>query len=83
MTNANNTTLYTGVTNNLRRRINEHKNNKGSAFTKRYKLTKLVFYESFGDINEAIKAEKKLKAGSRKQKLRLIESVNPNWNDLY
>jgi putative endonuclease len=83
MTNANNTTLYTGVTNNLQRRVWEHKNGTGSKFTSKYKITKLVFYESFTRIYDAIAAEKRVKAGSRAKKIMLIESINPEWQDLY
>jgi len=83
MTNKNNTTLYTGVTNNLQRRVWEHKNGTGSKFTSKYKITKLVFYESFTRIYDAIAAEKQVKAGSRAKKTSLIESINPEWRDLY
>jgi putative endonuclease len=83
MTNKNNTTLYTGVTNNLQRRVWEHKNGTGSKFTSKYKITKLVFYESFTRIYDAIAAEKQVKAGSRARKITLIESINPEWRDLY
>jgi len=83
MTNKNNTTLYTGVTNNLQRRVWEHKNGTGSKFTSKYKITKLVFYESFTRIYDAIAAEKQVKAGSRAKKTSLIENINPEWHDLY
>jgi putative endonuclease len=83
MTNKNNTTLYTGATNNLQRRVWEHKNGTGSKFTSKYKITKLVFYESFTRIYDAIAAEKQVKAGSRAKKTSLIESINPEWRDLY
>jgi len=83
MTNKNNTTLYTGVTNNLQRRVWEHKNGTGSKFTSKYKITKLVFYESFTRIYDAIAAEKQVKAGSRARKITLIESINPEWRYLY
>ncbi len=82
MTNVGNTVLYTGVTNNLRRRVAAHRNGTGSKFTSRYNVTKLVFYEGFGLIQDAIAAEKKIKAGSRAKKVKLIESVNPQWLDL-
>jgi len=82
MTNKNKTVIYTGVTNDLGRRINEHKNGHGSSFTKRYKLTKLVFYEPFSRIHDAIAAEKQIKAGTRAEKIELIESKNPYWKDL-
>jgi len=83
MTNKNNTTLYVGVSSNLIARIQEHKVYKyPSSFTSRYKLVKLVYYESFHSIEEAITREKQLKAGSRKKKIDLIQSLNPEWNDL-
>ena len=83
MTNHNKTVIYTGLTNNLERRIQEHKDGKGCSFTKRYSLTKLVYYESFGRIIDAIAAEKKIKSGSRAKKTALIENINPYWKDLY
>ena len=83
MTNKNNTTLYTGVTNDLQRRVYEHKNGTGCGFTKRYHLIKLVYYEMGGDIKVAIEREKQLKAGSRQDKLDLINDFNPDWKDLY
>ena len=83
MTNRNKTVLYTGVTNDLERRVWEHKNKKGGSFTKRYNINMLVYYESFGNIYDAIAAEKKIKAGSRAKKIALIESINPYWKDLY
>ncbi len=82
MTNVSNTVLYTGVTNALRRRVAEHKEGRGSAFTRRYKVHKLVFYERFVRITEAIAAEKRIKAGSRAKKIKLIEERNAEWNDL-
>ena len=83
MTNAHNTTLYTGVTNELQRRVLEHRAGKGSGFTKKYNITKLVYVESGDDINSAIAREKQLKAGSRRKKVELIESINPEWKDLF
>ena len=83
MTNRNKTVIYTGLTNDLRRRVQEHKSKRGCSFTKKYNLTKLVFYESFSRINDAIAAEKKIKSGSRAKKIELIENVNPYWKDLY
>ncbi len=82
MTNFNRTVIYTGITNNLARRVWEHKNNKGASFTSRYNVSKLVYYERFNDIYDAIAAEKKVKAGSRTKKIKLIKSMNPEWNDL-
>ena len=83
MTNYNNTTIYTGVTNNLVRRVYEHKNKIVKGFTAKYNITKLVYYEIFDDITLAIEREKQLKGGSRKQKEELINSINPAWKDLY
>jgi putative endonuclease len=82
MTNANNTVLYAGVTNNLLRRMHEHKTGEGSGFTKRYQITKLVFCERFDLPEDAIAAEKRIKAGSRAKKVALIEGQNPSWRDL-
>ena len=83
MTNRYNTTLYTGVTNNLQRRVLEHKSGKGSAFTSKYILSKLVFYEVADSPQAAITREKQIKGGSRKKKVDLIEQNNPDWIDLY
>ena len=82
MTNKNNTVLYTGVTNNLHRRVAEHKAGKGSKFTSTYKITKLVYYECGSDINAAINREKQIKGGSRQKKEALINQINPEWKDL-
>ena len=82
MTNSRHTVLYTGVTNDLLRRVEEHKNGTGSAFTKKYNVNKLVFYESGDDINIAITREKQIKAGSRQKKIDLINSMNLEWKDL-
>ena len=75
-------TLYTGVTNNLERRIFEHKNHLIEGFTKKYKITKLVYFEETSDIRVAISREKQIKGWTRKKKIALIESINPEWNDL-
>jgi putative endonuclease len=83
LTNRYNTTLYTGVTNNLKRRVYEHRSGKGGAFTSRYNLTKLVYYEVTNDVNAAIAREKQIKAGSRQKKIDLVNSMNPEWRDLY
>lgn len=83
MTNACNTVLYTGVTNNLQRRVYEHKTGSGGVFTKKYKLHKLVYYEVGDDSYNAIAREKQIKAGSRQKKIDLINSLNPEWKDLY
>jgi putative endonuclease len=82
MTNIGNTVLYTGVTNDLQRRVSEHKMGRGSAFTSRYRVHKLVFYERFVRVTDAIAAEKRIKAGSRARKIKLIEERNPAWSDL-
>ena len=83
MTNAHNTVLYTGVTNEMQRRVLDHRSGKDGGFTKKYNITKLVYFETGDDINLAIAREKQIKAGSRKKKIELIESVNPEWKDLY
>ena len=83
MSNKANTVIYTGVTSDLIPRVYQHKSKTADGFTKKYNVVKLVYYEIFEDITEAIKREKQIKAGSRKKKIELIESINPNWNDLY
>ena len=83
MTNYAHTTLYVGVTSDLSRRVWEHKNRIHDGFTKKYNLTKLVYYEIFESIEQAIMREKQLKAGSRQDKLDLINNFNKEWNDLY
>lgn len=82
MANAFNTVIYTGVTRDLEQRVNQHKDGQGSRFTKKYQVTKLVYYEQSPDIRSAIMREKQIKSGSRKQKMNLIESMNPKWKDL-
>ncbi len=83
MTNRNNTVLYTGVTNNLKRRVYEHKEKLVEGFTKKYNVTKLVYYEISRDVNSAILREKQIKGGSRAKKNMLVEGVNSEWRDLY
>jgi len=83
MTNAHNTVLYTGVTNNLQPRVFEHKSGRGSAFTNKYHIHKLVYYEVGKDVNVVIAREKQIKGGSRQKKIDLINSLNPEWKDLY
>ena len=83
MTNRNHTVLYTGVTNDLIRRVNEHKNKTGKGFTAKYNIEKLVYFEVFNDMYNAICREKQIKGGSRQDKEDLINSVNPEWNDLF
>lgn len=78
-----NGTLYTGVTNNVFRRVWEHRNNEGVSFTRKHKVHRLVWFEEHGDINRAIYREKRIKRWKRDWKLRLIETENPNWTDLY
>ena len=81
-TNYTNTVLYTGITNNLERRIAEHQSESIEGFTKRYHVTKLVFYEEFQNVTDAIGAEKKIKGWTRKKKIELIQDLNPDWKDL-
>ena len=75
-------TLYTGITNNLERRVYEHKNKLIEGFTKKYNITKLVYYEISNDVEAAIAREKQIKGWLRRKKIALIESVNPQWKDL-
>jgi len=82
-TNKINTVLYTGVTDNLIRRVYEHKEHYGSVFTRKYKIEKLLYFEMFNDINLAISREKQIKAGSRQKKLDLIINKNAQFKDLY
>jgi putative endonuclease len=83
MTNKSNMVLYVGMTHNLHRRITEHKEKMVDGFTKRYNITKLVYYEFYDDIRDAIAREKQLKAGSRQKKIDLINEMNPEWLDLF
>ena len=83
MTNAHNTVIYSGVTNNLARRVYEHKNGLGGIFTKKYNVNKLVYYEVGDNVNAALAREKQIKGGSRKKKIDLVNSVNPEWKDLF
>ena len=78
-----NGTLYTGVTSNLIKRIFEHKNDLTKGFTSKYSCKILVYYEIFEDMGNAIGREKQVKAGSRAGKIKLIESLNPEWRDMY
>ena len=82
LTNKHNTVLYTGVTNDLRRRIYEHKNQLIEGFTKRYNINKLVYFEYTTDVKTAIEREKQIKGWTRKKKNDLIETMNPEWKDL-
>ena len=81
LTNQYKTVLYTGVTSNLEKRIYQHKYEKGSKFTTKYKCNRLVYFEETDDISATIEYEKKIKAGSRSKKNKLIEKNNPNWLD--
>ncbi len=83
MTNIRNTVLYTGVTNNLKRRVLEHKTRAGGGFTKRYNVNKLIYFEVGDDVNQAIFREKQIKSWNRKRKEELINGFNPEWKDLY
>jgi putative endonuclease len=82
MTNAKHTALYTGVTNDLKKRVWEHKGKFVESFTKRYHVDMLMYYEVSEDIISAISREKQIKAGSRQKKLDLINSMNSEWRDL-
>jgi len=83
MTNKNNTVIYTGVTNDLKRRVYEHKEKLIDGFTKKYNVNKLVYFEFTNDVNSAIQREKQIKAGSRQKKIDLINSKNKEWKDLF
>jgi len=83
LANQRNGTLYTGVTSNLVKRVWEHKNDLVDGFSCKYGVHMLVYYELHASMVEAITREKQLKAGSRLKKLRLIETMNPDWEDLY
>jgi putative endonuclease len=83
MASKKNGTLYTGMTNNLMRRVEEHKNNETDGFTNKYGVHRLVYYESTNDVQTAISREKQVKKWRRQWKIYLIEQENPNWDDLY
>jgi putative endonuclease len=83
MTNKLNKVLYTGVANNLLRRVFEHREKLHKGFTERYNATKLVYFETFEDIEWAIQREKQIKSGSRQKKVDLVNAMNPEWQDLY
>jgi len=82
LTNKHHTVLYTGVTNDLQRRVYEHRSGQGGAFTSRYHVHELVYYETCSDAQATIAREKQIKGGSRQTKIDLIEGMNPQWNDL-
>jgi putative endonuclease len=78
----NSMTLYIGVTNNLARRVFQHKRSDGSGFTSRYHFERLVYFEQTADVRDAIVREKQLKGWTRRRKIELIKTINPNWLDL-
>ena len=79
---SNSGTLYVGMTNSLERRVYQHKHKVFEGFTSRYDVNRLVYFETFGDVRDAIAREKQIKHWRRSKKLELIESVNPKWEDL-
>ena len=83
MANKRNGTLYTGVTSNLVQRVQQHRERLVEGFTSRYGCKRLVYFEVYDEMMDAIAREKQIKAGSRKKKLALIEVLNPDWRDLY
>ena len=82
LTNWNNKILYVGVTNDLQRRTYEHQNKLKKAFTEKYNLNKLVYYEVYEEVEQAILREKQIKGGSRQKKNELVNGFNPKWEDL-
>ena len=83
LTNEASTVLYTGVTNDLKRRVFEHRNHVVPGFASRFNVHRLVYYEMGGDISSAMKREKAIKGGSRRRKMQLVDEFNPTWRDLY
>ena len=83
MMNKSDSVIYTGVTSNLQKRVYEHKSKLVEGFTKKYRVTKLVYYEECGNIESAILREKQIKAGSRKKKIEMVKGMNPEFRDLY
>jgi len=83
MTNLHNTVLYTGITNNILRRVHQHKQGEGGQFSRRYKMRKLVYFEIHGDVKTAIAREKQIKGGSRMDKMKMISTINPDLRDLF
>jgi putative endonuclease len=83
LTNDRQTVLYTGVTNDLLRRVGEHRAKIIHGFASRYNADKLVYYEETSDVNAAIAREKQIKGGSRRKKVALIDTMNPDWRDLF
>ena len=82
LANRKDGTLYTGITNSLQRRVWQHRQQGSPSFTSRYRIHRLVYFEEFHDVANAIAREKQIKAGSRQKKIDLIENENPEWNDL-
>ena len=82
MTNSDNTVLYTGVTDNIERRVAEHKSHMTKGFTDKYNVTKCVYVEEYGSINDALMREKQIKSWNRKRKFDLINTTNPTFEDL-
>ena len=82
MTNQFNTILYTGSTNDLKRRLAEHRSTRRAGFAQQYRINKLVYYEKFNEPLDAVSREKQLKAGPRRKKVALIDSMNPEWLNL-
>jgi putative endonuclease len=83
MSNDKHSVLYTGVTNDIKRRTYEHRNGLIEGFTKKYHVKYLVYYEEFNDIDYAIRREKQIKGGSRAKKELLVNAINPSWRDLF
>ena len=83
LSNKNHTVFYTGVTNNLTRRVHEHKSKTIIGFTKRYNINKLLYFETHSDIKNALNREKQIKDYRREKKFQLINELNPEWRDLY
>lgn len=82
LANKNNNVLYIGMTNDLRRRVYEHRTGFFEGFTKKYRVHKLVYCENCHDVKAAIRREKQLKSWSREKKIQLVETVNPEWNEI-
>jgi len=82
MTNKGRTVLYVGMTNSLTRRVSQHRRGEVEGFTERYNVNRLVFYEQYNDVRDAIAREKQLKGWTRKKRERLISKMNPEWTDL-
>jgi putative endonuclease len=83
MTNKRNTVLYTGITNDLKRRVYEHKTKLVKGFTKKYNINKLIYYEISRNVESAILREKQIKGGSRAKKIQLVNGMNSRWKDLF